>query len=345
MPQAPIYNRSKNFVENAPTATDHPAINGELDRISASVNALRTNLAKIQNDDGTLKTTITPTSPPPPSTEPPPEPNPVPVDIPPAPTAQPLPVAVASSVVGALIFQDEFSGTSLNTDAWNDHIWYEASDSVINYEVSGSYLSIWPEYPFVNRTIDTDGKFAFKYGVVEVDAQLPIGKGCWPAIWLYGHYDNGNKSRPELDIMEAYPGGGTAGGWGTSDLHPNNYGATIHKASADYSYHVIPLARKLSDVSLSPDLSAASHKYSMKWTATEISFYFDTTLVGTWVNDGYFDQMMYFLLDLWFGSASGSPNTTDTPTGKGNAFKINSVRIWRLADGSTTVQTGLPMPA
>jgi hypothetical protein len=38
---------------------------------------------------------------------------------------------------------------------------------------------------------------------------------------------------------------------------------------------------------------------------------------------------MYILLDLWFGSASGTPDET-TPTGRGNAFEINYVRAWRF---------------
>jgi beta-glucanase (GH16 family) len=38
---------------------------------------------------------------------------------------------------------------------------------------------------------------------------------------------------------------------------------------------------------------------------------------------------MYILLDLWFGSASGTPDST-TPTGRANAYEINYVRAWRF---------------
>jgi len=58
MPQAPAYNRSKNFLENNPDRTDHGALNSELDNAAASINALRTNAALLQNDDGTLKNAI-----------------------------------------------------------------------------------------------------------------------------------------------------------------------------------------------------------------------------------------------------------------------------------------------
>ncbi|KAK6032454.1 hypothetical protein OSTOST_01397 [Ostertagia ostertagi] len=53
--QAQAYNRTKNFLENASSATDHGAINSELDAVAVSVNELRTNAALLQNDDGSLK--------------------------------------------------------------------------------------------------------------------------------------------------------------------------------------------------------------------------------------------------------------------------------------------------
>lgn len=55
MPQAPQYSRTKNFLENSGDRTDHNAINDELDKAATSINALRTNQAILQNDDGTLR--------------------------------------------------------------------------------------------------------------------------------------------------------------------------------------------------------------------------------------------------------------------------------------------------
>jgi hypothetical protein len=58
MPQAPAYDREKNFAENNPDRTDHAAINAELDRAALSINALRANQALLQADDGTLKAAV-----------------------------------------------------------------------------------------------------------------------------------------------------------------------------------------------------------------------------------------------------------------------------------------------
>ncbi len=44
MPQAPAYNRAKNFLENNPDRTDHAALNAELDRAALSINEQLDNL-------------------------------------------------------------------------------------------------------------------------------------------------------------------------------------------------------------------------------------------------------------------------------------------------------------
>ena len=55
MSQASAYERTKNFQENAPNATDHAAINREFDAVALSIRGLRENQSGILNDDGTIK--------------------------------------------------------------------------------------------------------------------------------------------------------------------------------------------------------------------------------------------------------------------------------------------------
>ncbi|WP_257459169.1 family 16 glycosylhydrolase [Archangium lipolyticum] len=229
-----------------------------------------------------------------------------------------------------LTFSDEFDN-GFATSKWNDHIWYKSSDPVINYKVSNGSLKIWPAAGFVDRTIDTDGKFSQTYGYFEMQAKLPIGRGVWPAFWLYAHPGD---DRPEIDIMEAYPGGGPDSGWGDGNLHPTNFGLTLHKANADYSYHEKPYSttlRNFSPYQNGIDLSAGFHTYAVKWEPSGITFYFDGQQLGPkyWDTAGYYSRPMYVLLDLWFGSASGSPDAS-TPTGEGNSYEINYVRVWQF---------------
>lgn len=218
----------------------------------------------------------------------------------------------------ALTFADEFNG-GLNPAIWNNHIWYESANPTVNYAVENGVLKIWPERDasgnFFNRTIDTDGHFYQTYGFFEIEAKLPVGKGPWPAFWIFNHIGT---RRPEIDIMEAYPGGGPSSGWSDANLHPTAYGVSAWRdATAMAGFKMIQTA----------DLSAGFHKYGLKWERTRLTFYFDGKQVYQ-VNVQMRDPM-YLLLSLWFGSASGTPDST-TPTGRGNAYEIGYVRAWKF---------------
>lgn len=219
-----------------------------------------------------------------------------------------------------MTFSDEFN-SGFNTSKWNNHIWYETPNPTINYAVKDGVLKIWPQRDasgnFFNRTIDTDGKFQQTYGYFEMRARLNIGKGVWPAFWLFAHPGD---RRPEIDIMEAYPGGGPNSGWGDANLHPVAFAATVwpNGASNPAAGH-----KTLQTV----DLSAGFHTYAVKWEANRQTFYFDGQ--PFYVLNVTMGDPMYVLLDLWFGSASGTPDGS-TPTGEGNSYEVDYVRVWQF---------------
>jgi beta-glucanase (GH16 family) len=222
-----------------------------------------------------------------------------------------------------LAFSDEFEG-GFDTSVWNDYIWYSSSQGPKNYAVEDGKLKMWPQADgsgkFHNRTIDTDGKKYFTYGYFEIEAKLPVGKGTWPAFWLLNHDASGNH-RPEIDILEAYAGGGPNSGWSDSKLHPTAFAATswprgIENGTAGTKTHQPGV-----------DLSAGFHKYAVKWEPGKQTYYFDGKEFLT-VNSNM-SERMYILLDLWYGSASGNPDGS-TPQGKSNSYEVNYVRAWKL---------------
>ena len=218
-----------------------------------------------------------------------------------------------------MTFSDEFSG-DLNRAVWNDKIWYESAPATKNYTVENGSLKIWPARDasgqFFNRTIDTDGKYYQTYGYFEIEAKLPKGKGTWPAFWLFNHID---KRRPEIDVMESYAGGSAPWGKVVDGVAlPTMYAATVWKDQTVQAGMI-----KVPTV----DLSAGFHKYAVKWEANQQTFYFDGKEVGK-VNVEMGDRM-YLMLDLWYGSASGQPDSS-TPTGKENSYEVNYVRAWKL---------------
>jgi beta-glucanase (GH16 family) len=223
-----------------------------------------------------------------------------------------------------LAFSDEFE-SGYNSNVWNDTVWYESPNSTKNYTVENGSLKIWPQRDasgnFFNRTIDTDGKYYQTYGYFEVEAKLPYGKGTWPAFWLLNH-DDPAPARPEIDVFEAYAGGGPNSGWSDSNLKPTAFASTIWPTGIDSA----PAAGSKTFQNLG-DLSAGFHKYAVKWEPSKITFYFDGNAMYS-VNVSM-NKRMYILLDLWYGSASGTPDST-TPQGKTNSFEVKYLRAWKM---------------
>jgi beta-glucanase (GH16 family) len=221
-----------------------------------------------------------------------------------------------------LTFADEFNN-GFNTNVWNDYIWYSPSNATKNYTVENGALKIWPQRDasgkFFDRTIDTDGKYYQTYGYFEIEAKLPKGKGTWPAFWLFNHIGS---RRPEMDIMEAYAGGE---GWGYTDANgvsiPTTYAPTVWKGDVEGQM----MGSRMYNAGV--DLSAGFHKYAVKWEPNKQTYYFDGKEVLV-VNVTMGDPM-YIMLDLWFGSASGTPDNS-TPQGKANSYEVNYVRAWQF---------------
>lgn len=221
-----------------------------------------------------------------------------------------------------LIFSDEFNDSSLNTAKWVDHIYYRGSDPNINYSVSSGSLNIWPASNFVNRTIVTDGKFTFKYGYIEARMKLCRGKGTWPAFWLFN-----NATLSEIDIMEAYSGG-TDGVWSAGGplWKPTAYATTLWDTPSRQVGHKTVWKP-------STPLDDDYHIYGLLWEPDGITSYFDNVPIQSKWMTSAFSSPMYILFDIWYGSASGTPNAVETPTGSSNSFKIDFVRVWSL-DGT-----------
>lgn len=219
-----------------------------------------------------------------------------------------------------LSFAEEFD--RFDRGIWNDHIWYERPNPIVNFKVEDGKLKIWPQRDasgkFFNRTLDTDGKFYQTYGYFEMEAKLPRGKGTWPAFWLFNHIE---ARRPEIDIMEAYPGG--VAPWGYTDRNgisrPTAYGVTVWLDEGVKASGLQFDAKR--------DLSARFHKYAVKWEPNRQTFYFDGRKV--YEIQATMRDRKYILLDLWFGSSSGEPDDS-TPEGKVNSFEINYVRAWQF---------------
>jgi beta-glucanase (GH16 family) len=218
-----------------------------------------------------------------------------------------------------LTFNESFD-KALDTGVWNTGRTGGGS-ATTNFRTSDGALQIWPERGadgnFFNRTIDTEGHFSQQYGYFEIEAKLPKGQGVWPAFWLFNQI---GERRPEIDIMEAYASGEApwsapgAGGVPSATMYAP---VVWHTAGDRAGYNKIA----------TPDLAEGFHKYGVKWEPNRITFYFDGK--EGYSIDASLSDPMYIIVDLWFGSASGSPDAS-TPTGASNSFTVNYVKAWQF---------------
>lgn len=214
----------------------------------------------------------------------------------------------------------DYFETGLDRQNWSDHLWNETANPTVNYIVENGSLKIWPQRDasgqFFNRTMNTDGHFSQTYGYFEIDAKLPKGVGSWPGFMLFNHIGD---NRSEIDVMKAAPGAGGAWGRAGADgvLAPLSYGSAVATGAGNQAW---------SNASATADLSAAFHKYGLKWDASTLRFYFDGKEVYS--DEIAMSDPMFLALHLWFGGASGAPGAA-TPTGKANAYEVRYVKAWK----------------
>ena len=166
-----------------------------------------------------------------------------------------------------------------------------------------------PFAEYTSSSINTRGKYAFRYGRLEVRARIPVAKGAWPAIWLLGTSlpwpHNG-----EIDVMEYYHTDGIPyilanAAWGGE----RQYQAVWNTGKIPYAHFL----------ERDPDWADKFHIWRMDWDENAIRIYLDGELLneidlektvnrggrGAGVNP--FHREQFILLNLALGGDNGGP--------------------------------------
>jgi serralysin len=146
------------------------------------------------------------------------------------------------------------------------------------------------------------------YGLFEIRAKMPRGKGLWPAFWLLP--SNGGWP-PELDVLEIL-----------GDNLQKLYVSWHSNAGGEHTSET-----KGIDV---PDTSEGFHTYSVYWTKDIIEWYFDDIEVASKPTPQDFHQPMYMLVNLAVGGTwPGLPDkTTQFPA----RYTIDWIRAYGRKD-------------
>jgi beta-glucanase (GH16 family) len=252
----------------------------------------------------------------------------------------------ATSDAGALpgwtlTWSDEFNGadgTAVDPTKWkhdvggtgwgNNELEYY-TDGTQNAVQKGGYLVVtattdgasqyhcsYGTCKYTSARLLTQGLFTQQYGRFEARAQMPTGKGLWPAIWALG--DNiSTVSWPacgEIDFMETI---GTDIMTNHGSLHmPNNYGP-----SGTYK---LPNGASYAD---------DFHVFAFEWEPAAIRFYVDDNLYETQTSkvpggDTWeFDHPFFLLVNVAVGGQwPGSPDSTTTFP---QTLKVDWIRVYQ----------------
>ncbi|MCP3101496.1 glycoside hydrolase family 16 protein [Myxococcus sp. K15C18031901] len=249
-----------------------------------------------------------------------------------------------------LAWQDDFTGTSLNTANWN--VLTSNYDPVTNncnfgtgelefpraqnVTVSGGKLILTAERTsdgpydsrcagygarsFYSGRIHTKSKVERQYGKLVASIKVPSGYGMWPAFWTLGANISsvGWPRAGEIDILEWHSGSPS---WMKVATH---WAGGDWGAGADRGY----------------SLADAFHTYEVEWSASRMVFRLDNEVRATADyahNEPGFQQPHYILLNLalggnWYGNPGAA--AIDLPTGQRKTMEVEWVRWYQPGGGS-----------
>lgn len=211
-----------------------------------------------------------------------------------------------------LIWNDEFSGSTLDTTKWGYQkgTWTGQSvqncytDSSDNLAVSNGTVKITARYQpnfqcfsstrdFTSAFIQTKNKHSWKYGYFEAKIKMPASNSMWPAFWMspqdavYGSWPRSG----EIDIMEAKGHSLCAA---SSDAHWGESGTV--------KSHV-PKRSSINDIT-------QWHTYAVYWREGKLEYFYDGNLVhvisdfsepNATIYPGPFDQNFFLRLNMAVG--------------------------------------------
>ncbi|MBC6451030.1 glycoside hydrolase family 16 protein [Actinokineospora xionganensis] len=247
-----------------------------------------------------------------------------------------------------LDFQEEFSGTSLDTNRWLPYYlphWtadrekakarYTVADGVLTERIDPDTPAWSPEHDgtvrvssiqsynkdywhrfnstAVNRHEPDFNGYSTMYGYFEIRAKKSaVGGGGHQAFWLVGTQDTSSASRnPEIDFIETFfskPDTWRIAAYGWGD--PNFLSSWVLHESP------VPSGQPTQEY----------HVYGMDWTPTGLNFYYDNQLYKT-INDAP-NMPMGMILGIYTDAGSGQHNEVWP-----KSWSVDYIRVFKKDGG------------
>jgi beta-glucanase (GH16 family) len=238
-----------------------------------------------------------------------------------------------------IVWDDEFNGTAIHTNLWTYDLgnggWGNSEQECYTSRTNNAYeaggllhiaarAEAYGGASYTSARIKSQGLFSWKFGRVEWRAQLPLGTGFWPALWMLGTNITtvGWPGCGEIDVME------NSGG------NPFMAQGSIHSgsdATAIYNF---------TDGGATTNFNI----YTLDWTTNAILFYVNGHLYETqtgWSSSTTnawpfpFNQPFFLIMNLAIGgSYLGYPSTNAINAGTTfpGEVLVDYVRIYNVTN-------------
>ena len=215
-------------------------------------------------------------------------------------------------------FDDEFNGSSVNTNAWalfNGYL-QNGNNELQNYlpanvTESNGYLNITTDYvnPPVGGQSYTSGfaqtnTFNFLYGTVTIRALLPGGTGPWPAFWLLGADCQASAGEVSALCNWPYPGSDEIDITEILDSNHTSVNQQIHTMSGNTE-------EDPGCTATTTDVSQNWHTYTLIWAPGSLTWQIDGTTTCT--ETSYVPSTpMYLIINTAVGGDGGGTVNNST---------------------------------
>ena len=254
-----------------------------------------------------------------------------------------------------LVWEDDFDGDSLNRSYWNVEVNGSGCgnaelqyyiDDPATVAVRGGNLVLTAHAvqhegkQFISGRVNTHGKVAFTYGIVEARIKFPkTANGLWPAFWMMGNdiKEVGWPQCGETDILEMGHADGISGG-----TQERLFNGAMHWGQSP-DKHIQTVGVRTSDYSLQ---DGKYHVFSTLWTPERIEMYVDgcdepylSVDITSKGKDGvgkYFHKANFILFNLAVGGnfpgLHSAGDITALKDGESAEMLVDYVRVYQNKD-------------
>ncbi len=272
-----------------------------------------------------------------------------------APAVQQSSMPALSLPGGQTLFDDQFSGSSLDTSNWNSFLTSRAASgwpwnsnnaggsSSANPSVNNDLEYNLPSgvamssgglkltatrattqgvlgtspytYPWASGAVSSYNHFEFDGGTLQVLAKMPSGDGMWPGLWMLPGPGGNAGDDAEIDMFE---GGFTSNGDNVND----NYAWHMHSSTGWVG----------GVVNTGIDLTAGYHVYGLNWVPGQsMTWYFDGKQIAhiTSADANIPNEPMELILTLQVAadSTSGWHTLVDGSTPSSASMYVREVKV------------------